>query len=149
MKIWGHVPAHRGKSNNHGVPQSCSTFKTKPNNNNNNSNNKNSTWLMTLPYAPMRLVSETLKMLCAAPNRLCSRPEHLCEPMSTCCVSCLTQRPSVRHKFDILLTFARMAEHLLNALPCAAAISTSIDSLLVVTLMIDVRPDRLGRYLNS
>ena len=47
---------------------------------------------------------------------------------------------------DILMTFARMAEHLLNALPCAAAISISIDALLVVTLMIDLRADHLRRY---
>ena len=50
---------------------------------------------------------------------------------------------------DILLTFARMAELLLNALPGAAAISTSSDALPVVTLIIDVRADRIGRYFNS
>ena len=47
---------------------------------------------------------------------------------------------------DILMTFARMAEHLLNALPCAAASSISIHALLVVTLMIDLRADHLRRY---
>ena len=50
---------------------------------------------------------------------------------------------------DILLTFPRMAEPLSNALPCAAAISTSSDALPVVTLIIDVRADRIGRYLDS
>ena len=47
---------------------------------------------------------------------------------------------------DILMTFARMAEHLLNALPCAAAIFVSIDALHVVKLMIDLRADHLERY---
>ena len=47
---------------------------------------------------------------------------------------------------DILMAFARMAEHLLNALPCAAAISISIDALLVVTFMINLRADHRRRY---
>ena len=50
---------------------------------------------------------------------------------------------------DILLAFARMAEQLSNALRCAAAVSTSIDARFVVTQIIDVRTDRLGRYLHS
>ena len=63
-------------------------------------------------------------------------------------VVCHAQRSAqaIDITLDILMTFARMAEHLLNALPCAAAISTSIDALLVVTLMIHLRADHLRRY---
>ena len=50
---------------------------------------------------------------------------------------------------DIFLTFARMVEHILSAIHCAAAMSTSQDALLVVALIIDVRADHVARYLNS
>ena len=50
---------------------------------------------------------------------------------------------------DILLTFVSTAEHLLFALPYVAAVSTSIDARPVVTQIIEVRTDCLGRYLYS
>ena len=50
---------------------------------------------------------------------------------------------------DICRTFARMVEHILIAMHCAAAVSISQDALLVVALIIDVLADHVGRYFNS
>ena len=85
-------------------------------------------------------------MLCATTDRFCPRPEHLCEPMSTCCVYAKRSAQAFDITLDILLTFVSTAEHLLFVLPYVAA---SIDARLVVTQIIDVRIDHLGRYLHS
>ena len=69
--------------------------------------------------------------------------------MSTCCVYAKRSAQALDITLDILLTFVSTAEHLLFALPYVAAVSTSIDARFVVTQIIDVRTDRLGRYLHS
>ena len=143
MKIWYHVPAHEKKATTMVCRRAAAHSRP---------NRKTITRIGLDWWRCLEQQCGWFQRLwkCVVPHWIAFAPgPNISETMSICYVLCQAQRPSDWHNTWHSLTFARMAEHLLNALPCAAAISISIDALLVVTLMIDLRADHLRRYWNS